>query len=196
MTYLKYIQAAAASYVLHEAELSFSPWVEKLTLVWFFLTHIYLFIYLFMSMCKCSLWHPSDPLPLQNGGWVFKYQKALFKKQRPPKNPGKWMKSVQKSIIIYICVFVCVCVCLPWVMSVQISESPVQKNRGPQKPGKVDEECSKIHHYICVFVCVCLCVCLCILCGCCWARVKYQWKCSKILYILDSLCKYQLLKFI
>ena len=33
-------------------------------------------------------------------------------------------------------------------------------------------------------------------CGCCWARVKYQWKPSKILYILDSLCKYQLLKFI
>ena len=32
MTYLKYIQAAGASYVLHEAEVSFSPWVEKLTL--------------------------------------------------------------------------------------------------------------------------------------------------------------------
>ena len=45
-------------------------------------------------------------------------------------------------------------------MSVQISESPVQKTETPQKPGKVDEECSKIHHYICVFVCVCLCVCV------------------------------------
>ena len=37
-------------------------------------------------------------------------------------------KSIIIYIYIYVCVFVCVCVCLPWVMSVQISESPVQKN--------------------------------------------------------------------
>ena len=45
MTYLKYIQAAGASYVLRDGELSFFPWVEKLTQVWFFLSHIYLFIF-------------------------------------------------------------------------------------------------------------------------------------------------------
>ena len=49
---------------------------------------------------------------------------------------------------------------------------------------------------MCVCLCVFVCVCLCIPCGCRWASVKYLWECSKILYILDSLCKYQLLKFI
>ena len=49
----------------------------------------------------------------------------------------------------------------PWVMSVQISEGPVQKTEAPQKPRKVDEECSKIHHYIYIYMCVCLCVCVC-----------------------------------
>ena len=48
----------------------------------------------------------------------------------------------------------------PWVMSVQISEGPVQKTEAPQKPRKADDERSKIHHYIyvCLFVCVCVCV--------------------------------------
>ena len=98
-----------------------------------------------VSMCKWSLWQPSDPPPLQNGGWVFKYPARVCHHQTKlaEARPLGGMPPL-----------------LPWVMSVQISEGAVQKTEAPQKPRKEDDDRSKIHHYIyvCLFVCLCVCV--------------------------------------
>ena len=58
-------------------------------------------------------------------------RKPCSKNRGPPKTQESgWrvFKNPSLYIYIYMCVCLCVCVCLPWVMSVQISESPVQKN--------------------------------------------------------------------
>ena len=62
--------------------------------------------------------------------WVMSVQisEGLFKKQRPPKNPGKRTMSVQKSIIIYIYVCVCVCVCVSMVFKEGFSSHYQEKN--------------------------------------------------------------------
>ena len=76
-------------------------------------------------MCKWSLWQPSDPLPLQNGGWVFKYQRGRSKNRGPPKTQERgWCVNAYMCvcrclcvclcvICVFVCVFVCVCLCIP-----------------------------------------------------------------------------------